>query len=655
MDIRSLISKLESIESKIVNEQALTLQQVATVEKTAADKAAADKAKGGWTGFTTWDPKTAGDIALSKLADQHGLPGLFNSKGEYVVAAGKRMDGETGEKPQIAPPTPSDWEPLQKLGLVPRNAEGPAGLTDLLTGGKAGQEFNKVKGDSAKVSARNSSDAFIKERLAKLRDLIAKLKATMGDSASNFSLRDIRRESIARELIESFGYTLEGFNDSAEDLIRKRAMAQTAKAPGTPLTNFGTVGDKIAQQRAANVAPAAPAAPTTAPTAVDNVAKAAGVSNAEKVAGTAAAKAGKTLGKKIAARVIPGVGMAADAADAYSRWKEGDKVGAAIAGLGAGLGWVPGVSWAALAANQARDYKAGRGELFGPNGAIPSGAQPTKESVVGSITSFRNRLELIEAKSKIEKTLDDEYLLDWDGNLYNIEGVEITDELTKQVIWESVWDKEVILDEGFWDKLAAKGVGAARGVRDFFKGVASPRSPAAYRDALKSGSGPTLAGAKIARVAQKNPVKTAVAGAGLGTAAGLGLSGGSETPAAEPAAPGSTGGQSAQPATTTTEPAKTEPAKTEPAKTEPAKTEPASSPAAPTSEQAELIKQIKVLMGELHDIEEEPVIATLQDAQDTIDAIENTKPKGTGLVLAADEFAPTATQYGAFGEPPTGK
>jgi hypothetical protein len=61
-------------------------------------------------------------------------------------------------------------------------------------------------------------------------------------------------------------------------------------------------------------------------------------------------------------------------------------------------------------------------------------------------------------------------------------------------------------------------------------------------------------------------------------------------------------------------------------------------------------------MGQLADIEEQPVMAALQDAQATIDAASKAAaPAGQAAQPKKDEFAPTATQYGAFGEPPTGK
>jgi len=198
MDFKALLQELEAIENTQVISEAVTLQQVQEIEKMAARQAAMDKAKGGWKAFTTFDPVTAGNVALADLADKAGLPGLFNSKGEFVVATSKRMDGQTGGAPQIAPPTPADWQPLMKLGLVPQNAQGPAGLTNLLTGGKAGQEFDQVKKSSAQTGAKISGDAFIKDALFKLSTRMFELERTLRES--------VGQRSISKELVESFGY-----------------------------------------------------------------------------------------------------------------------------------------------------------------------------------------------------------------------------------------------------------------------------------------------------------------------------------------------------------------------------------------------------------------------------------------------------------------
>lgn len=154
MNFRELINKLDHINEA---EGSLTLQSIAAIEKAAMDKATAEKTKGGWTGFTTWDPRTAGNVALAKLAQQHHFEGLFNSEGNFVVAFGDRTwssqgDGN-GTAPRVVPPSPDDWKPLAAKGLIPQNAKGPAGLINWLSSGGAQKEFDAVKKQSADVAA----------------------------------------------------------------------------------------------------------------------------------------------------------------------------------------------------------------------------------------------------------------------------------------------------------------------------------------------------------------------------------------------------------------------------------------------------------------------------------------------------------------------
>jgi hypothetical protein len=154
MNFRELINKLDQINEA----EGLTLQSIAATEKAAMDKAVAEKAKGGLTGFTSWDPRTAGNIALAKLAQQNNFEGLFNSEGDFVVAYGNKTwssnsEMHPGEKPRVVPPTPDDWKPLAAKGLIPQNANGPAGLTNWLSSGAAQKEFDAVKKQSADAAA----------------------------------------------------------------------------------------------------------------------------------------------------------------------------------------------------------------------------------------------------------------------------------------------------------------------------------------------------------------------------------------------------------------------------------------------------------------------------------------------------------------------
>jgi hypothetical protein len=228
MDIRSLISKLDNIED--LNRQPvkenISLDDVTAAEKAAADEASAKKSKGGWSGFTANDPQTAGDIALAKLAASNNLPGLFNSKGEFVVADNKRMDrgpmGQPASTPvQKAPPTPSDWEPLAQMGLVPQNAKGPAGLTNFLSGGKAGQQFASGAVDKSRDVRQQK---VISDLVAKATPLLDKLEQKYAQQKESISYTS----GIARALAESIGYDLSEVSPE----VAKAQAASNTPAPG---------------------------------------------------------------------------------------------------------------------------------------------------------------------------------------------------------------------------------------------------------------------------------------------------------------------------------------------------------------------------------------------------------------------------------------
>ncbi len=664
MDIRSLIQKLESIEKTIVNEEALTLQQVAAIERAAADKAKADKAQGGWKAFTTWDPKTAGHIALSKLADQHGLPGLFNSQGEYVVAASKRMDGETGEKPQIAPPTPADWEPLKRLGLVPGSAGGPAGLTNLLTGGGAQKEFDQVKSDSARTAAGLSSDRFIKAKLLQLRDLVKKLKATL-EKPYDFSTKDIKTENLARELIESFGYLFEADAGAGRGLQGGPTAAQMAQAPAPsakspaadkpqikldPETKRYVIelptGQKVTQGRGfptqqaamdflkANPHLATPSSSGTSPKhqkAVDAVSQVAGMTDAEKEAAKALAKKG------IAGRMVPYAGAGLDFWDAYERWQDGDRSGAVIAALGGAGGMLPYVglpiSMGAFAANQKRDFDAGRPNVYSAvKDILPE----------NSVMSFKNKLEAIELQDKIVSENANGYFFDWDKNLYRNDGTLVPDDEAIK-LWETVQGKPIIhLDESAFEKIMKYGGDALGGIKNFFKGLAS-KEPDVVKNADPWDATPAQrAGAAVSDAARKNPKTATAAGVatGVGTAhvagdkktdstgktdktdnggkssdtgsANSGDSGQAAQPAdsSSSANSGSAGGQ----ADSVYQGADTKGSGNAAGDNKPAA-------ASITPEQQNLAKEIEAVMGELADIEDETVYAALQDARSTLDQL----------------------------------
>jgi len=221
MDIKNIITKLRQIN------EALSLQSVQAAEKQAMDAAAAKKKAGGMGGFLTLDPRTAGNDALAALAAQNGLPGLMNSSGEFVVAQGDADFHSKPNSPRTAPPNRDDTMALQKLGLIPSNAQGPSGLANFLSGGGADKEFQASKTDSLKTNATNTSNEFIKKRLGQLKNLVARIRSTGAAAGSAPAqsgksvmkpapekgwdapgVKESIRSSLSNILKEEFGYDL---------------------------------------------------------------------------------------------------------------------------------------------------------------------------------------------------------------------------------------------------------------------------------------------------------------------------------------------------------------------------------------------------------------------------------------------------------------
>ena len=210
MNFRDLVTRLDLIENA-----GLTLATVKAAEDAARDKAAAEKAKGGWTGFTSWDPKTAGNIAIAKLAQQNRLEGLFNSEGDFIIAYGNNeWSSKEGQSPRVAPPTPEDWKPLASLGLIPDNAKGPAGLTSWLTGGKSDSEFKAAKDQSAgmqKTDVQKMGDVEAEiNQFQSQTDTPATSTVASADGESDDSENTPEfAEGMYESLVESFGYVPE--------------------------------------------------------------------------------------------------------------------------------------------------------------------------------------------------------------------------------------------------------------------------------------------------------------------------------------------------------------------------------------------------------------------------------------------------------------
>ena len=439
----------------------------------------------------------------------------------------------------------------------------PAALQQVLTGPVAPTKpEGGAKPTGPDTSATN--DSVKKELLAKLRAAVQALQAAM--SAPTPAIKE-HHLSVARNLMESFGYnTYEGFNDT----IQKGGwtappVSSVDMSSGNTLSKqgeFGSVGKAAAERRAAQEAErlaaqkAASTAAGNAATPVAKVAQQAGINAGEKaVAGAAKTGALKTGGKMLG-KLIPGVGLAFGAKDAYDRYNKGDYLGAGLAGLSGVASLVPGIGTAGAlaldAANLARDYKAGRfnepeqgaqatqvpaggksqGEskvLLLQKNLIAAGAKIEADGVMGPATqaamkqypaalkgypwmtglkeslpetmkTLHERLALIEAKGKIRSSLESEYLWDDQGSVYTTEGEQVTDPLTLSVIWESVTEKDTTIQLDEFAGALARGAwnlgkGAVGGVGNFLGGT--------VRGAGQVAKGGKNASAAVTQVANK--------------------------------------------------------------------------------------------------------------------------------------------------------
>ena len=351
----------------------------------------------------------------------------------------------------------------------------------------------------------------------------------------------------------------------------------------------------------------------------------------------------------IGSKIIPGLGLAAGAYDAYQRAKAGDYAGAAL-GAGAGLAsLVPGVGTAAalgLAGAQMGRDKAKTGEFLPDYDKIaasnaPTPSQSAQKDPKASIKQMQKELGVADdgiigdktiAALKANPKVAAKYKYGPNGKPLQearTEGERIANLKNRLAEIESQQ-----LDEGPLDLLKGAWNAGKAAVSGFKTGMANPqitsklvpKNPKSIAD--KTG----VAAAKLGGAVKRNPVKAGAAAAVAGGAAGYG--------ATKLAGQGSTPAKPQQSGQAATKPAATPAA------------EPAATPAAPaaptgtTPEQQEIIKQIQAVMAQLADVDEQGVIKALGDAQAAIDAVSKAAPK--------DEFAPTATQYGAMGEPPTG-
>ena len=279
------------------------------------------------------------------------------------------------------------------------------------------------------------------------------------------------------------------------------------------------------------------------------------VLNEAAVAAPAAAVAGKGVGRYL----IPGVGAALGAQDAYSRYKKGDLTGAAISGVGAAASLIPGVGGlvgglGSAGLNALRD-KQRTGSYLPSDDEIAAGvAKDTATTAAAPVATpagadpkvLALQKQLIAKGAKI--TADGKMGPATQAAMKQFPGTAVEEQNKGNDMSESqriaelmsrltqIESQPQIADEGIAD--LAKG--AWQGVKNmgsaFKAGVADPAGAKALAPAAtKAGEKAALStGAAVAR----NPGKVAAGGVAAGAAGMAAMSGAAGTKPAAPAKPG---------------------------------------------------------------------------------------------------------------------
>lgn len=203
MDIRSLISKLESIEA--INE-ALTLDQV-----TAA------------VGQEKSEQKRA--QILMTMAQKENLPGLYDPVSGYFVSAMPDREPMTNrERPRIsATASKGSDKVLADMGLVPQNASTSTFLGRMFRGDQKGEYDADTKKRSSDVRQQQFISGLISKATPLLDKLEKKYAQTQKESVTYLS-------GIAKALAESIGYELSEL--VSPEVAKAQAASNTPAAPG---------------------------------------------------------------------------------------------------------------------------------------------------------------------------------------------------------------------------------------------------------------------------------------------------------------------------------------------------------------------------------------------------------------------------------------
>lgn len=203
MDIRSLISKLESIEA--VNE-ALTLDQV--TDAVGQEKSEQKRAQ-----------------ILMTMAQKENLPGLYDPVSGYFVSAMPDRDPMTQqEKPRIsATASKGSDKVLADMGLVPQNASTSTFLGRMFRGDQKGEYDADTKKRSSDVRQQQFISGLISKATPLLDKLEKKYAQTQKESVTYLS-------GIAKALAESVGYELSEL--VSPEVAKAQAASNTPAAPG---------------------------------------------------------------------------------------------------------------------------------------------------------------------------------------------------------------------------------------------------------------------------------------------------------------------------------------------------------------------------------------------------------------------------------------
>lgn len=574
MDLKSLIAKMDQIEQGLSEAEAPAAAPAA---------AAANPARAQFDKFKADDAKMAAIAQVKKMTAPNGNANFIDPKDGVIKYQDQSMAGMGGQG-QVKE-FPFSWFQkgqekeffalLQTAGLevVPVERKGLFGMTSQVAGIKGGPEaLANMEQAAQQQIAQGDADAntaaqaveLLKQLMALIEQYVALKAKKAADSGAKGAAagagaasttpvaKPVAKEgiefksSIAKELVESFGYT--------EEQLDEYSMAQFGQDAGdfsrgawNGLT-LGT-GDNITAGIKSAFGPGKYKDELAKQTAASQEAekRSPGLYTAGNIAGSIAApipggaavaglKGIGTLGK-IAAQGALNYG-ATKAVDVVKSKHDlatlgGGKGDANIAALQKVVGALPDglmgpKTKAAIAAWQKQNGLPATGAADPATlkaAGISEGTEMNKpQSVAEQIKSLQARLEMLETKQEeIEEThqftdeeLNEEIYVDEAGNYFKSNGEQIT-------------------DEGWMDAIS-KGVGKfSKGMSTGFNKGALSAGTAARAGALnKAGNAVGRVGKAIA----SNPGKTVAGLAGAGALASMAAGGGGSDTPVKPPAPG---------------------------------------------------------------------------------------------------------------------